>query len=329
VKSLLSLRARLLVGAGFWTVGLVGLASVALTRVMTVHPRAPSQVHSAFEGYLPIVVSCVCMAVGFLQVRRGLSAVDALRRNLGALHTGEARRLEGAYPSEVQPLVDDLNALLEQRDRAVERAIAKAGDLAHGLKTPLAVIAHEADRAAAAGAGDVAASVHQQVDRMKRQVDYHLAHARAASGQRSGQRCALRESVDGLVRALTRLHADRQLTIDVLVDPTLLVQGRREDIDEMLGNILDNACRFTRSRVAVTAAAIGQAVVVTIDDDGPGLDPTLRAAVLQRGVRADESGAGSGLGLAIVRNLMELYGGSIALSASPAGGLRVQLRLPI
>lgn len=326
--SLLSLRTRLLIGAGFWTVGLLGLASVALTRVMTVHPGAPVRVHSALEGYLPIVVACACMAVGFLQVRRGLSAVDALRRNLGALHTGDSRRLEGAYPSEVQPLVDDLNTLLEQRDRAVERAIAKAGDLAHGLKTPLAVIAHEADRAAAAGARDVAASVHQQVDRMKRQVDYHLAHARAASGRAAGQRCAVRESVDGLVRALTRLHADRQLTIDVLVDPTLLVQGRREDIDEILGNVLDNACRFARSRVAVAAAAIGQAVVVTIDDDGPGLDPTLRAAVLQRGVRADESGPGSGLGLSIVRNLVELYGGTIALSASPPGGLRVELRLP-
>lgn len=328
MKSLLSLRARLLIGAVLWTVGLLVLSSVALTRVMTVHPRAPIRVHRALEGYLPVVVACACMVVGFLQVRRGLSAVDALRRNLGALHTGEARRLEGAYPSEVQPLVDDLNTLLEQRDRAVERAIAKAGDLAHGLKTPLAVIAHEADRAAAAGAGEVAESVHQQVDRMRRQVDYHLAHARAASGRGAGQRCAVRESVEGLVRALTRLHADRQLTIDVSVDRALLVQGRREDIDEMLGNILDNACRFARSRVAVAAASFDNVAVVTIDDDGPGLDPALRAAVLQRGVRADESGPGSGLGLAIVRNLVELYGGTIALSASPLGGLHVELRLP-
>ena len=327
MKSLLSLRARLLTGAALWTVGLVVLASAALTHVMVIHPGAPSRVHRALEGYLPFVVACAFMLVGFLQVRRGLSAVDAIRRNLKVLHTGGARRLEGAYPSEVQPLVDDLNALLDQRDRAVERAIAKAGDLAHGLKTSLAVIAHEADRAAAAGAGDVAASVHPQVDRMKRQVDYHLAHARAASGRAAGQRCVVRESVDGLVRALTRLHADRQLTIDVRVDPTLLVQGRREDIDEILGNVLDNACRFARSRVAVAAAAIGQSVVVTIDDDGPGLDPTLRAAVLQRGVRADESGPGSGLGLAIVRNLVELYGGTVALSASPPGGLRVELRL--
>lgn len=329
MTSLLSLRARLLIGAGFWTVGLIGLASVGLTRVMTVHPSAPTYVHSALEGYLPIVIACVCLVVGFLQVRRGLSAVDALRRNLGALHTGEARRLEGAYPSEVQPLVDDLNTLLEQRDRAVKRAIAKAGDLAHGLKTPLAVIAHEADRAAAAGARDVATSVRQQVERMRRQVDSHLAHARAASGKSTGQRCAVRESVDGLARALARLHADRHLTIDVMVDPSLLVQGRREDIDEMLGNILDNACRFARARVAVASAAIGHMALVTIDDDGPGLDPALHAAVLQRGVRADESGPGSGLGLSIVRDLAELYGGSIAITTSPAGGLRVELRLPV
>jgi signal transduction histidine kinase len=265
---------------------------------------------------------------GFLQVRRGLSAVDAIRRNLKVLHTGGARRLGGAYPSEVQPLVDDLNALLDQRDRAVGRAIAKAGDLAHGLKTPLAVIAHEADRAAAAGAGDVAESVHQQVDRMRRQVDYHLAHARAASGRQAGHRCVLRESVDGLRRALARLHAGRQLTIEVLVDSTLLVHGGREDVDEMLGNVLDNACRFARSRVVVAATASDGVAVVTIDDDGPGLDPSLGAAVLQRGVRADESGPGSGLGLAIVRDLVELYAGTIALGESPLGGLRVELRLP-
>jgi signal transduction histidine kinase len=328
VRSLLSLRARLLIGAALWTVGLVLLASAALTHVMVIHPGAPTRVHRALDGFLPIVIACAFMFGGFLQVRRGLSAVDAIRRNLKVLHTGGARRLEGAYPSEVQPLVDDLNALLDQRERAVERAIAKAGDLAHGLKTPLAVIAHEADRAAAAGAGDVAESVHQQVDRMRRQVDYHLAQARAASGRQAGHRCALRESVDGLRRALARLHAGRQLTIDVLVDPTLIVHGRREDIDEMLGNVLDNACRFARSRVVVAAADSDGVAVVTIDDDGPGLDPALRAAVLQRGVRADESGHGSGLGLAIVRDLVELYAGTIALSVSTLGGLRVELRLP-
>jgi signal transduction histidine kinase len=328
VKTLLSLRGRLLTGAALWTVGLVVLASTALTHVMVIHPGAPSRVHRALEGYLPIVIACAFMLGGFIQVRRGLSAVDAIRRNLKLLHTGGARRLEGAYPFEVQPLVDDLNALLDQRDRAVGRAIAKAGDLAHGLKTPLAVIAHEADRAAAAGAGDVAESVHQQVDRMRRQVDYHLAHARAASGRQAGYRCALRESVEGLRRALDRLHADRQLTIDVLVDPTLLVHGRREDIDEMLGNVLDNACRFARSRVVVAAAESDGAAVVTIDDDGPGLEPSLGAAVLQRGVRADQSGPGSGLGLAIVRDLVELYDGTIALGESPLGGLRVELRLP-
>ena len=328
MRSLRSLRARLLTGAALWTAGLVLLASAALTHVMVIHPGAPTRVHRALDGYLPIVIACAFMFGGFLQVRRGLLGVDAIRRNLKVLHTGGARRLGGAYPSEVQPLVDDLNALLDQRDRAVARAIARAGDLAHGLKTPLAVIAHEADRAAAAGARDVAESVHQQVDRMRRQVDYQLAHARTASGRVAGLRCALRESVDGLVRALTRLHADRRLTIDVLVDPALVVHGRREDIDEMLGNVLDNACRFAGSRVAVAAASADTAAVVTIDDDGPGLDPALGAAVLQRGVRADESGHGSGLGLAIVRDLVELYAGAIALSASPLGGLRVELRLP-
>jgi signal transduction histidine kinase len=138
----------------------------------------------------------------------------------------------------------------------------------------------------------------------------------------------VRDSVDGLVRALTRLHARRGLVIDVRVDHAVLVRGERADIDEMLGNLLDNACRWARTRVVVEAAPAAETVAITVDDDGPGLPPEMWDRVLQRGVRADESGAGSGLGLAIVRDLAELYGGSIVLGASAIGGLRAELRLP-
>jgi signal transduction histidine kinase len=325
----LSLRARLLAGAVLWTIGLFLLASFALTRVMALHPGAPGAVHHVLEHALTAWLALAFMIGGLLQVRSGVSGVNRIRRRLSELHAGRERRLDGRYPSEVQPLVDDLNALLDQRDRAVERAVAKAGDLAHGLKTPLAVLAHEAERAGAGGQLDVAGSIRQQVDRMRRQVDYHLAHARAAaSGPASGARCELRESVDGLMRALHRLHAGRGLTIDVRVDPAITVRGQRADLDEMLGNLLDNACRWARSRVTIEATRGPRGVLIAIDDDGPGLEPAMRDVVLQRGVRADESATGSGLGLAIVRDLAEVYGGSIALDRSTAGGLRAMLRLP-
>ena len=127
---------------------------------------------------------------------------------------------------------------------------------------------------------------------------------------------------------MLRLHAGRGLIIDVAIDPQHAVRAGREDLDEMLGNVLDNACTWARSRVAVRSASTGSAIVITVEDDGPGLEPSMRDAVLQRGVRADEAAPGSGLGLAIVRDLAGLYGGSIALGESPSDGLQARLQLP-
>jgi signal transduction histidine kinase len=184
----------------------------------------------------------------------------------------------------VQPLVDDLNALLEHRDQTVRRAIAKAGDLAHTLKTPLAVLAHEADVADKAGQDELAAVMRQQIERMRRHMDYHLAHARAAaSGAAPGAHCSVLASAEGLARTLLRLHAGRGLEIQVDVDAARTVRGEREDIDEMLGNLLDNACQWARLQVSIPSAVEGSSVVITVDDDGPGLDVSMREAVLQRG----------------------------------------------
>jgi signal transduction histidine kinase len=279
-----------------------------------------------------VVISLVFMAVGLLQLRAGLSPFNELRARLSAMRDGRDRRLEGVYPDEVQPLVNDLNALLDQREQAVSRAVAKAGDLAHGLKTPLAILTHEAGRARHAGQNDLAAAIDQQVDRMRRQVDYHLAHARAAaSGAAPGARCSVAESAEGIARTLRRLHAERGLAIQVDVPPDQSVQVQREDLDEMIGNLLDNACKWARARVGITSARDAHAsgaIVITVDDDGPGLQPSMREAVLQRGVRADEAAPGSGFGLAIVRDLAEVYKGSIALDSAPGGGLRARLTLP-
>jgi signal transduction histidine kinase len=247
--------------------------------------------------------------------------------------------MDGAYPTEVQPLVDDMNALLEHREQAIRRAIAKSGDLAHGLKTPLAILAQEAGRARAAGQHEIAAAIDQQLERMRRQVDYHLAHARAvASGAASGALASVRQSAEGLARALLRVHAERSIVVDVQVSQDVFVRAQREDLDEMLGNLMDNACKWARATVIVSIVATEEDpgapsaapdfVTIMVDDDGSGILPTLREAVLQRGVRTDEAAPGSGLGLAIVSDLAELYGGAVTLEASPQGGARAALSLP-
>ena len=326
----LSLRWRLLLGAILWTIGLFTVTGVVTTQIMFRHPDAPRIVHGMFSNATALsILAIACMVAGLAQVRSGLSAVNQLRARLGSVRDGRARRVDGRYPEEVQPLVDDLNALLDDRETRVSRALAKAGDLAHGLKTPLAVLAQEADRAHAAGYAELADSLAQQVDRMRRQVEYHLVHARAAaSGSDPSARCAVKTSADGLSRTMSRLHAGRGIAIDVQVPPDHAIRGTREDLDEMLGNLVDNACKWARTRVAIASARQDGTVMITVDDDGPGLPVSMRDTVLKRGVRADEAAPGTGLGLAIVRDLADLYGGTIALDGSPQGGLRARLQLP-
>ncbi len=319
-----SLRSRILIGAVLWTLG-SGLVTHLLA--LGLNSRNSGRIVFHVSGMATLAV--LLLLAGLTHVRRGMSPLEKLRTRLKALRAGDQARLDGKYPAEVQPLVSDLNALLDDRDASVARARAKAGDLAHGLKTPLAVLSQEAESAAAAGHAELAARIRQQVDRMRRQVEYHLAHARAAaSGSSLGARTSVAEPVEGLVRTLLRLHAERGLTIHVGVPADHAVRCPREDLEEMLGNLLDNACKWARSAVRVQSTLVASSVMFDVDDDGPGLDPSLRDAVLQRGVRADEAAPGSGFGLAIVRDLAELYGGTVALSGSPAGGVRARLQLP-
>lgn len=303
MKATLSLRARVMLGAVLWTLGLFAGTVLLSTFLLLRYPRYPVILHGTALHYTAAMAFAVlfCMLIGLSQIRMALSPLNRLRARLSDVHAGRDRRVQGLYPAEVQPLVDDLNALLEDRERRVAQALAKAGDLAHGLKTPLAVLSQEAERLAAGGQADLAAVLGGQVERMRRQVDHHLAHARAAAaGATPGVRGSVKESADGLARTLARLHADRGLGIAVEVPPDYAVRVRREDLDEMLGNLLDNACQWARSRVKIAAVRDGDRVRVMVDDDGPGLDPALREKVLQRGVRADEAAPGSGFGLAIV-----------------------------
>jgi signal transduction histidine kinase len=326
---LISLKARILLGAFLWTVGLFTIALVFLHSVLH-YPSAEGASHWVFRSAPALAtLAVVSMLWGFLQVRRGLSPINELRHRLAALHKGVDMRVGGNYPAEVQPLVDDLNALLEEREQRVARAVAKAGDLAHGLKTPLAVLAHQALQARAAGVEQLATEIEEQIDRMWRQIDYHLAHARsAASAASPAARASVAESAEGLTRALQRLHAERNLRIELDAPASHAFRGQREDLDEMLGNLLDNACKWAYSQVRLTCLKEGERIVIAVDDDGPGIEPSMREAVMQRGVRADEAAQGSGLGLAIVRDLAGIYGGSISLEESPMGGARTRLTLP-
>lgn len=323
MKWLHSFRWRILFGAFLWTLGLVPLVHISFIVLHHLYRGPISNFTPAF------VISFFLMLAGILLVRSALLPFGRLRKHLSGLRDGSVRRIEGKYPTEVQSLVNDLNSLLEHRERVVRRALAKAGDLAHGLKNPLAVLAQEADRADATGQHEMAGTIGLQVERMRRQVEYHLAHARAAtSGDVPGARCPVLPAVEGLTRTLLRIYAERGLAIDVDVSSSHSIRGQQEDLEEMLGNLLDNACKWAKSRIKIQSVQEDGAIVLTVDDDGPGIVPAMRDVVLQRGVRADEAAPGSGLGLAIVRDLAELYKGAILLEDSSMGGLRVRLRLP-
>lgn len=323
-----SLRTRLIVGALVWmTVVMVATTSLLLM-VIRSHPVHAGRAETYYAA-MGLVAGALVVG-GLFLVRKAVAPLRRLRVGLSAVREGRGQRIDGDYPSEVQPLVNDLNGLLEDRERAIARALSTAGDLAHGLKTPLAVLAQEAEQAGAAGHQNLAATLAQLVDRMQRQVDYHLARARAtaSTGAAPGLRCSVLPSVEGLVRTMRRLHAGRELAIDADVSPAHEIRGRREDLEEMLGNLLDNACKWARSQVVISSSIDNAQLSISVDDDGPGLDPSMRAQVLQRGVRADEQVRGSGLGLAIVSDLAELYGGAVTLETSPLGGARARLELP-
>lgn len=271
------------------------------------------------------VVALALMAAALLQVRMGLAPLGRLREALLALRGGRAKRLEGSFPSEVQPLVDDLHGLLDENAAIVERARTQTGNLAHALKTPLAVIINASARLPGAD-GEL---IRAQARLMARQVELQLVRARAAATARQrGPGSPVRLAVDDLQRALERLYSERRIEFAVRQEGAPVFVGEQQDLHEMLGNLLDNAAKWARSKVQVTLSAPPQHIVCEVEDDGPGLLPAERAVVLQRGRRLDENQPGSGLGLTIVDDLARLHGGSLTLGESRLGGLLARLELP-
>jgi signal transduction histidine kinase len=261
-----------------------------------------------------------------IQVRVGLLPLRRVSEALGRIREGRARSLEGKFPAEIAPLATELNSLIAHSAEVVGRARTHVSNLAHFLKTPLTVLHNEADQSP----GPLAEMVQRQVGLMRRQVDHYLARARAAGAlDVLGNRTEVKRVAEDLARVLTRMHTEKKIAIEVRVTPGLAFRGEREDLEEMVGNLIDNACKWARGKVAVNALPLDdRRFVLTVVDDGPGLPAEERARAMERGEKLDESMEGSGLGLAIVRDIAKLYGGNFELSESPLGGLAARLELP-
>ena len=266
------------------------------------------------------------IAMAALQTVYGLWPLRALRQSIADMRSGRSQRVEAAeLPSEVAPLVIELNGLLEHNERQAEEARRHAGNLAHALKTPLTVIMN----AATAEADDLSDTVIREAATMRRQVDHHLARARAVGRRGSAHsRADVWPSLESVERAVSRLYDKVRLDMDG--DKALAVHVERQDLDEMLGNLIENAAKYGGGSVFVTVSKVDDMVDIAVEDDGPGISADDREKLFNRGARLDSTKPGTGLGLAIVRDVAEIYGGSISLEESEdMGGLLARLRLPV
>jgi signal transduction histidine kinase len=290
----------------------------------------------AFDRALGVtfgVLAVVLLLTTMFQVRFGLAPLKRISDSLIAIRSGKAERLAGRFPDEIAPLARETNALIEANREIVERARTHVGNLAHALKTPLSVIVNEA---AARGDDPLAVKVREQAGVMRDQIAHHLERARiAARATVIGTVTEVTPVVTALARTMEKIHHDRGIAIDIEAPRDTRFRGEKQDLEEMVGNLVDNACKWAQSRVAVEVmpehadAKNVSTLRVVVDDDGPGLSPSQREQVQgRRGNRLDETKPGSGLGLSIVGDLAALYGGALTLGTAPIGGLRAELVLP-
>ncbi|WP_139810134.1 sensor histidine kinase [Sphingomonas azotifigens] len=264
------------------------------------------------------------VAMAALQTWYGLRPLRKVRREIASLRAGRTQRVGGPMPAEVGPMVDELNALVEHNDRQAEEARRHAGNLAHALKTPLSVIMN----AAAAGQADLPDTVIREARTMRRQIDHHLARARAVGRRGSAHsRAEVWPSIEAVERAVARLYPNVRIDVDGVKDAVAHIE--RQDLDEILGNLVENAAKYGGGSVFVTARLESGFVEILVEDDGMGIPEADRIRIFDRGVRLDTGKPGTGLGMAIVRDVAEIYGGTVSLEESDdLGGLLVRLRLP-
>ena len=277
-----------------------------------------------------LLLGIALVASTLVQVRFGLRPLVRLRSAVGAVRTGENPRIVGQYPPDLAPLASELNQLIDANHEILDRARTQVGNLAHALKTPLSVMMNEADTSAD---GQLPQTVRAQAAIMRDQVQYYLDRARAAalSGALGGV-TEITPSLDALLRTFTKISRGKGISGSHTIASGLRFRGEKQDLEEMLGNLLDNAFKWASSTVEVSLAdekaPDTERIALLIDDDGPGLPEEAMAEVLKRGRRLDETTPGSGLGLSIVVDIAKLYGGGLTLHRSPLGGLRARLELP-
>jgi signal transduction histidine kinase len=290
----------------------------------------------SFDYYLGgtfAALGIVLLLTTIFQVRFGLAPLKRISESIADIRSGRAERLEGEFPVEIAPLARETNALIDANREIVERARTHVGNLAHAIKTPLSVIVNEAS---AHAVDPFAAKVLEQADVMRDQLSHHLERARiAARVTIIGTITEVAPAIEALRRTMEKIHRDRSITIELKADPSARFRGERQDLEEMAGNLVDNACKWAASQVFIEVVVEPPAkpgttpqLRIIVDDDGRGLSAAERAQVSRRGQRLDESKPGSGLGLSIVTDLAGLYGGSLSLRNAPIGGLRAELLLP-
>lgn len=277
---------------------------------------------------LMILVSLGLVGAIFWQVRNGLRPLFVLSQKVADVREGRTDKVDGTYPSEIAPLADELNTLIGHNRDVVERARTHVSNLAHGLKTPLAVLKNEAETSRS-GLADV---VKRQTDSMRRQVEHHLHRARAAArGQVIGAITPVEDVIIPLARTLERIYRDKDIDFEIKVAKGLVFRGEKRDLEELAGNLMDNACKWTGSKVRIRAKmakSVDAMMVFVVEDDGPGLKKGEYEEALKRGARLDETTPGTGFGLPIVDDLARAYKGSLQLARSRLGGLKVELILP-
>jgi signal transduction histidine kinase len=287
-----------------------------------------AQATSAFAWdltkWLALLIVALLLATS-LQVGVGLRPLEVLRGRVARIRAGDEPRLGGDYPVEVQPLVEEVNTLLEVRDKSLGTARARAGDLAHGLKTPLTVLAAIARQMRQAGDDARAAEIDDQIALMRRHVERELMRARL--GMRKASRVRVRVRVQRMVNAMKKLPRGSDLSWHVGVPDTVEAPMEEQDLSELLGNLLDNSRIWAAGTVQVSAGRSDNGFRLSVDDDGPGVPEDKFGVVLERGQRLDEGKKGSGLGLAIARDIAVAYGGTLTLSRSPLGGLQATLEI--
>lgn len=293
-----------------------------------------AEVHAAGLAFASDLAPSLALLAGFLivaawgQVTVGLRPLDALRRRLALVRAGRAARLGTAFPDEVRPLASEVDHLLDAQEAAIARARARAADLAHGLKTPLTVLHADAEELRARGEVQIAEEIETVAGGMQRHVERELARARAGIRAGAGPAQPMRPVVEQVVDVLRRTPRGQDLLWTLDLADGLASPVDPQDLAEIVGNLAENAAKWARHAVSIAGRQEGRAVVLAVEDDGPGIPGEQVDTALARGRRLDESQPGSGLGLAIVSDVVEAYGGALALQPSLLGGLRAEIRLP-